>query len=303
MTRWMAALTAVAMLGLTPVANVRAAKDEAASDAIATAAEAQGQEKPEPGTAPICFAEEGEPDYEYADEGIAVAIKRFDEKGVVFFVCDVQIADASQISTALSGDQPGGKKEKTGDIAARNEAVLAVNGDDYGVHKYGTIIRNGELIRARETTRHMMTIDANGDLGLVTDRSEDPEALAQRLLDSGVTQAFEFGPALVEEGEAFAFKESGYKLIKTQNSIREPRTGVGQVGPLHYVVIVVDGRREGYSKGISIQGLQELFLRFHAQTAFNLDGGGSTTLYFNGEILNRPAQNAQRKVTDILMFK
>lgn len=252
--------------------------------------------------APVCFAADGEADYAYADDGIAVQIKKYDEKGVVFFVCDIQIADASHLLTALSGDKVGGKTEKTGDIAERHGAVLAINGDDYGVNKYGTIIRNGELIRTRNTTRHMLTIDPNGDFGVVIDRSEDPEALGARLMEEGITQAFEFGPVLVTDGEAASF-DTDFQLIPTRTGVLEPRTGIGQLGPLHYIVIVVDGRRDNYSRGVSLPKFQELFLRFGAQTAFNLDGGGSTTLYFNGEILNRPAQNAQRKVSDIILFR
>ena len=148
----------------------------------------------------------------------------------------------------------------------------------------------------------MLTIDENGDFGVQMDRSEDPEVLAERLVEQNIRDAFEFGPVLVLDGEAAPFG-GGYKLIPTRDNIREPRTGIAQIEPLHYIVIVVDGRRDGYSKGISLPDFQALFLRFGAQTAFNLDGGGSTTLYFNGEIINRPAQNSQRRVTDIVYFK
>ena len=59
-----------------------------------------------------------------------------------------------------------------------------------------------------------------------------------------------------------------------------PRTGIGQVGPLHYVIIVAEGRRDGYSEGLSLQNFQKLFLEYGAQTAINLDGGGSTKIWF-----------------------
>lgn len=264
--------------------------------------EAAAQDTLAPGQAPLCFAAEGEADYTYADEGISVAIKKYTEKNVVFFVCDIQVADATHILTALSGDKVDGKTERVSDIAQRNGAVLAINGDDYGVHKHGIIIRNGELIRTKNTTRHLLTIDANGDFAVEIDRSEKPETVGERLMNEGIMQAFEFGPVLVVDGEAASF-DTDYKLIPTRTGVLEPRTGIGQMGPLHYIVIIVDGRREGYSKGMSLPTFQNLFLRFGVQTAFNLDGGGSTTLYFNGDVLNRPAQNAQRKVSDIVMFK
>jgi len=74
------------------------------------------------------------------------------------------------------------------------------------------------------------------------------------------------------------------------------------MGPLHYVLLVVDGRRPDYSEGMSLPELQDLFLDLGVQTAFNLDGGGSTTLYFSGEIINTPSDRRERSVSDILYF-
>ena len=82
----------------------------------------------------------------------------------------------------------------------------------------------------------------------------------------------------------------------------EPRTAIGQIGPLHYIIIVVDGRQEGYSEGISLQNLQQLFVAYGAGTAMNLDGGGSTELWFQGQILNRPSGGKERRVSDIICF-
>ena len=67
-------------------------------------------------------------------------------------------------------------------------------------------------------------------------------------------------------------------------------------------MIVVDGRMPGYSGGISLQNLQQLFLRCGAQMAFNLDGGGSTEMWFRGEIINQPSGGRERKVSDIICF-
>jgi exopolysaccharide biosynthesis protein len=250
---------------------------------------------------PVCF--EGAADYTYADSRLSVQIKRVQENGVTYFVADIQAADASVFSTALSRDKVNGTEEPTSVIASRNGAVLAINGDDYGTHKYGTIIRNSTLIRTHNTTRHMLIIDRNGDFTVHTGRTgEDNQALADRLMAEGVTNTLEFGPELVRDGVAVSLKTE-FDLIATRDTQLEPRTALGQISPLHYIVIVVDGRAPGYSDGISLQGLQQLFIRYGAVTAFNLDGGGSTTLYFNGGVINQPSGGKERTVTDIVMFK
>ena len=69
------------------------------------------------------------------------------------------------------------------------------------------------------------------------------------------------------------------------------------------MVVVADGRRRNHSEGMSLRELQQVFLDAGVHMAFNLDGGGSSTLYFNGEVLNRPAGGVERSVSDILFFK
>lgn len=67
------------------------------------------------------------------------------------------------------------------------------------------------------------------------------------------------------------------------------------------MVIVADGRQSGYSKGMTLIELQHLFLRYGAQMAINLDGG-SSGMWFNGSIVNRPSQGSERRLSDILYF-
>ncbi|HNX62675.1 MAG TPA: phosphodiester glycosidase family protein, partial [Candidatus Limiplasma sp.] len=181
-------------------------------------------------------------------------------------------------------------------------AVLAINGDDCGTHDHGIIIRNGQLLRTQTTTRNLLTVDANGDMSVKTDRKgEDSAALGKQLIDAGVWQSFEFGPELIRNGEAAEFNPA-FDLISTRSTRLEPRTAIGQIGPLHYVILVVDGRQEGYSEGITLSDLQQLFIQYGAETAMNLDGGGSTEMWFQGRILNKPSGGVERTVTDILCF-
>ena len=244
-----------------------------------------------------CFS--GEPDYVYQDDKLHIQIKRVQESGITYFVSDIRVADPGVLKTALTG-----KGEATvSALAIKNQAVFAINGDDYGVHKYGTIIRQGELLRANNTTRHMLAIDSQGDFSIRTDRSgENPKQLAEELLANGVVNTLEFGPELVRGGQAVSLKTK-FDVISVRDTQLEPRTAIGQLGPLHYIVMIVDGRNPGYSDGISLKDLQQLMLRYGAVTAINLDGGGSTTLYFQGTVINQPSGGRERTVTDIIYFK
>ncbi len=258
-------------------------------------------EKPLFALVPACF--DGIADYSYFSEHLAIQIAKRQTPSFTYFVCDIQATGADALQTALSQETVNGSLEHVSDIAARHDAVLAINADDYGVHKYGVILRGGELIRAKGTTRHMLTLDAQGNLSVITDRKgEDPKARADTLLLSGIRETWEFGPELMRNGQAIPL-DSKFDLITLRDTALEPRTAIGQIDSLHYVIIVVDGRSPGYSDGVSLSGLQQLFVQAGARTAFNLDGGGSSTLYFCGEVLNTPSSGHERSVSDILYFR
>lgn len=237
-------------------------------------------------------------DYSYDDGERAISIQKqyYDSSNI--FIADVQIKRASDFHVgAAQGDFEG-----LSAMAERAGAVLAINADDYGTHNYGVIIRDGQCLRTSDTTRHMLALLPDGSFETVSDRTaEQPDALAQRLLGEGVIHTFEFGPVLVKDGAAVDFP-SAFDVISTRDSRREPRTAIGMISPLHYVIVVVDGRQPGYSEGISLQSLQQLFVDLGAQTAINLDGGGSTEMWFNGEILNSPAGGHERKLSDCIWF-
>jgi exopolysaccharide biosynthesis protein len=240
-----------------------------------------------------------EPPYgwQYQDDTRSITINQVSGNGITYFVADVQLSQVTGFQTALDN---GG--ETVSSLAETAGAVLAVNGDDCGTHDHGIIIRNGKLLRAKTTTRNLLIVDANGDMAVKTDRNgENSAALGKQLIDAGVWQSFEFGPELVSNGEAAEFNPA-FNLISTRATRLEPRTAIGQIGPLHYVLLVVDGRQEGYSEGITLPGLQQLFLQYGAEIAMNLDGGGSTEIWFQGQILNKPSGGVERTVTDILYF-
>ena len=280
--------------------NQAAVQEQVHEQAIATPAPQSTQAPSQQGAAAFKHYEPGE--LSYRTDRMSVSIEQKKKDGMTYFVCDIQLTDVSQLRTAFAGDDfRSGIYEAVSDIAGRYSPVLAINADFCRYHRNGVIIRNGEVLRRQNITKHhLLIVDEHGNLSAQTDRSGKQGLVANKLEQQNTWQTFEFGPVLVQDGKAAALPGSFY--VNCHDGYYEPRTAIGQLGPLHYIVIVVDGRRDGYSTGASIPQLQQLFLDEGAQFAFNLDGGGSTTLYFLGEVVNMPSGGKERSVSDVLMF-
>ena len=135
---------------------------------------------------------------------------------------------------------------------------------------------------------------------LAADRQE---GMGQSYIDAGIVQSFEFGPLLVRDGEKVELPANRKYIIYTGDTVREPRTAIGQVDETHYVIIVADGRRDGWSdKGMTLQEMQQVFLDAGCHIAYNLDGGGSATMVLGGRLVNKTSGSRERNVSDILFF-
>lgn len=234
----------------------------------------------------------------YENSRVSVHITRNVQGGFTYYAADIKLTDPSQFSYAFSHEKYGASEEALSDIAARHDPLVAINGDYYSFHNNGIILRGGKVFRKNKSSRHLLIVENNGDLRVMTDRSEKQGVVAARLENEGVLHTFEFGPVLVENGEAVKLNSA---IVRVGDGYLEPRTAIGQLGPLHYLILVVDGRSQS-SEGCDLPTLQRLFLEHGVSVAFNLDGGGSTTLWFDGRVINNPASGDERKVSDIVMF-
>jgi Phosphodiester glycosidase len=117
----------------------------------------------------------------------------------------------------------------------------------------------------------------------------------------GVVSAIGGGPQIVRAG-APVFR-AGEAFTSTTLGPREARTAVGQLRDGRLVLVAVDGRQPHYSVGLTNFELAQALVRLGAVTAMALDGGGSTTMAFDGKLLNRPSNGAQRPVSTALMFE
>lgn len=234
----------------------------------------------------------------YESEDIAINITTKYEYDTKIYIADVTVSDVSFLRAGLANGVFGRNiKETTSDIAKENNAIFAINGDFYGFRDSGPVIRNGVLYRSNKRSGSNDVLAVYNDGSFVTMKEENVDA--QNLLDSGVLQLFSFGPTLVDNGQISV--SANQEVEQSMNS--NPRTAIGMISPLHYVFVVSDGRTSE-SAGLSLAQLAAVMQDAGCQCAYNLDGGGSSTMWFMGDVVNNPTTNgnsiSERKVSDIV---
>jgi exopolysaccharide biosynthesis protein len=222
------------------------------------------------------------------------------ENTVTYYVADIVVSDATVLRSAFANDQYGRNiVADTSVIAAANEAIVAINGDYYGFRADGILIRNGVVYR-NEGVRTGLAVYLDGTMAIY----DETETTADELIAAGVWNTLSFGPALLDDGQVLpGIDEIEVDTNFGNHSIQgnQPRTGIGMIGPNHYVLVVVDGRSPGYSAGVTMTEFAQIFEDLGAVVAYNLDGGGSATLYFDGAVVNNPlGRGKERGVSDIL---
>jgi len=233
----------------------------------------------------------------YEDDNIKIALIDYRENDTDIHMADVKVSSSEYLKTAFAQSSYGRNvTEKTSDIAESVNAILAINGDYYGAQESGYVIRNGVIYR--ETAK-----SGNEDLVIYGDGSfeiiDEDDITAEELLEKGAQNVLSFGPALVEDGSVSVTEDEEVGKAMASN----PRTAIGIIDENHYVFVVADGRTSD-NEGLSLYELAEFMESLGVQTAYNLDGGGSSTMYFNGQIINKPTTNGssikERSVSDIV---
>lgn len=236
-------------------------------------------------------------DTEYHDDQIDIVLTTMRVENTTVYVADVQIADISLLKTALAGNTYARNLTETTSVQAANAgAILAINGDYYGAQERGYVLRNGVLYRASaQSGTDALVIGADGNFRIIT----EGETSADTLVREGAWQVLTFGPALINGGQVTVSSSDEVGRAMTSN----PRTAIGQISEGHYLLVVSDGRTKE-SAGLSLRQLAELMQSLGAQVTYNLDGGGSSTMVFQGRVVNNPTTNGrsirERSVSDIV---
>lgn len=233
----------------------------------------------------------------YVDEQIAVEITRHRWDNSDVYVADILLMSPEYLRTGLAmGAYGKNLTQTTSEMAEACGAILAVNGDNYGARDNGYVLRNGTVFRT--VGKRNMEVLVIGEDGVFSIAKEGA-VTAKALQNAGARHVLSFGPVLLNEGKV-AVPSRG---LSSHANKRNPRTAIGMVEELHYVFVVVDGRTSK-SAGVTVQSLAKFLAALGVQTAYNLDGGGSAAMVFNGKVVNRPTHDGrnivERKVSDIV---
>lgn len=206
-----------------------------------------------------------------------ITVEQIKGKGYVGYV--MIVPDATKVKMVDS--RKGGRGTKLSEIVKQNKAIAGINAggfsDPGGVGNGGTlcsaVIMNQKLLFGNKTAKYsLIGLSKNHKLTL-------GKYTYQQALNAGIESAVEFGPFLIVNGK---------DQIQNANSGGiQPRMAIGQKRDGTFIFVVIDGRQPGYSLGTNLLELQNIFKRYDAYHAANLDGGSSATMYYNGKVINK----------------
>lgn len=236
-------------------------------------------------------------DTTYKTDDTSITLSTYREYDTNIYVAEVELSKNAQIETAFAQNSYGKNvTATTSSMAESSAAILAVNGDYYGARDNGYVIRDGIIYRSSaKANQEDLVIYKDGSMKIIN----ESEVSAQELVDEGAVTVLSFGPALVEDGKVSVSQNDEVGKAMASN----PRTAIAITEDNHYLFIVSDGRTDE-SEGLSLYELATFAASLGAKTVYNLDGGGSSTMYFNGKVVNNPTTNgwdiSERGVSDIV---
>lgn len=241
------------------------------------------------------FAQDGQSEKtenSYKSKNVSITLTTHDVDDLRYYVQDIYVRKIDYFKTAFAQDTFGtGIKEYPYDIAQEHDAICAISGDYYGARKKSVVIRNGVLYRS-DTYDDICVIYNDGVMRVF----DEDEFDAEKEMQNGAYQAWDFGPNLLNE--------DGTPIEKFNSRIasENPRTAIGYYEPGHYCFVVVDGRGANGSDGLSLKDLAQLFADLGCKAAYNLDGGRTSCMVMYGEMINKHYESNCRKSSDIVMI-
>ena len=235
----------------------------------------------------------------YRDGTIYVKIEeRVINKTRVMFTW-VQIADPQQLRAQFCQPYPSESGKYATDLARREHAVLALNGDYCTGIKAGLVIRNGQEYRRVDPGKYdQLIIDNKGDFHILRAPTfADLDAYAGNIM-----HAFIFGPGLIIDGQLVDIGEQGNYASNMNFKVKAQRQVICQMDTLSYLILTTEGPEQSKNGGFSLFEMQELAYECGAQQAYTLDGGSSTWLVLGNERISNSNGRKLRPITDIIYF-
>lgn len=233
----------------------------------------------------------GDPIGQTFGQKATIKVYSLEEAGYRGYMAKVRLHDPQAIRIVLAEDRVRSQGETTSAAAQRSGAVLAVNAGGFFAHEgslvpMGITVIDGEVLTFSTYDPDLCFIGFNRSGQLVGGRIETKE----QLLELDILHGVSFLPALLQDGKK-------QPIPPERANTRHPRTIIGHFDNGDLLFVVIDGRRQGWSLGVTLEEAQEKLLKFKVRDAYNLDGGGSSTFYYDGKVLNRPSDGRERRVT------
>ncbi len=238
----------------------------------------------------------GDPIGQTFGKNATIKVYSLEEAGYRGYMAKVRLHNIDALKMVLAGDQVKSQGETTSAAAERTGAVLAVNAGGFFAHEGGLLplgitVIDGEVLTFSTYDSDLSFVGFNRSGQLVGGRIETKE----QLLALDVLHGASFLPTLLKDGKK-------QPIPAAWANTRHPRTLIGHFENDDLLFIVIDGRRQGWSTGVTLEEAQEKLLEFKVRDAYNLDGGGSSTFYYNGKVLNRPSDGTERRVTTSIVI-
>jgi len=237
----------------------------------------------------------GEPIGQTFGERATIKVYSLQESGYRGYMAKVKLHDPSALKMVLANDEVTSRGETTSAAAKRTGAVLAINAGGFmsvgsgKISPLGITVVDGKIVTYSDN-ENLSFIGFNKQGRLVGGKITSREQIEEMEVLHGAS----FLPTLLKDGKK-------QKIPKDWANKREPRTLIGHFSNGDILFIVIDGRRKDWSSGVTLEEAQDKLLEFNVTDAYNLDGGGSSTFYYDGKVLNKPSGGSERRVTTNLV--
>lgn len=227
----------------------------------------------------------------------------------IVFCADVKVSDLSHFRgrfAIINGKPTYGyhRYSTTSSIAENGDAILAISGDNYAGRERGYVVRNGKTYRDSVSDSEDLVVWGDGSFGTFKEKTTPLSEITSNPLKAW--QVFSFGPALVVDEKIMVDDKAEITTGIAKNNGNQ-RSVIGIIEPLHYFITISEARLDD-SFGQSLYEAATFIKSKGVKTAYNLDGGGSATIWFDGKVLNRPKDNdkpgiGEREIGDAILFK
>lgn len=211
-----------------------------------------------------------------------------------YHVADIYIGSIENFTTYVSGDAGSYATKFIEDMSKESDALIAISGDFLTYQKSGFLLRNGTVYRQSTDNVSICALFPDGTI----ETYEAGEYTIECIKNRGALQVWSFGPPLLDDNGQVCSKYDIPRAIRHNN----PRSAIGYYEPGHYCFVIVDGRQDGYAKGMTIPDLAQIFVDLGCAKAYNLDGGGSAVMAFNHKVYSKQS-NGGRDLGDILLIR